>query len=355
MSPASKAGTKKGSKPKSATKAAPRKKAAGSAAAKGSKLKSTKAKTTKAKASKAAAPKATKATKATKAKATKAKAPKAKAKASKAAAPKAKAAKPAAPKAKAAAPKAKAAKPAAPKAAAPKAKAAKKSAPARKRRKVAPKVMLAGLLEKLERCYGAVNLPSETESTVEKAVYLVLREGGSQASTERAMRSLREDFVDWNDVRLSRPSELARLMSNSSKAVTIRRLVGRCERIREMLDQIYNDRNEVDLEFLLDEKPKGQIEYLEDIDDLGIHNAYALSQWLSGEEKLVLASPELCGVCQKFLITESAAVSKVRKELSDLLASGQSTAVQAHLNQLGDMDESDWPGSVKDYLKEFVG
>ena len=338
MSPASKAGTKKGSKPKSATKAAPRKKAAGSAAAKGSKLKSTKAKTTKAKASKAAAPKATKATKATKAKATKAKAPKAKAKASKAAAP-----------------KAKAAKPAAPKAAAPKAKAAKKSAPARKRRKVAPKVMLAGLLEKLERCYGAVNLPSETESTVEKAVYLVLREGGSQASTERAMRSLREDFVDWNDVRLSRPSELARLMSNSSKAVTIRRLVGRCERIREMLDQIYNDRNEVDLEFLLDEKPKGQIEYLEDIDDLGIHNAYALSQWLSGEEKLVLASPELCGVCQKFLITESAAVSKVRKELSDLLASGQSTAVQAHLNQLGDMDESDWPGSVKDYLKEFVG
>jgi hypothetical protein len=200
-----------------------------------------------------------------------------------------------------------------------------------------------------------VNLPSDTESTVEKAVYLVLREGGSQASTERAMRSLREDFVDWNDVRLSRPSELARLMSNSSKAVTIRRLVGRCERIREMLDQIYNDRNEVNLEFLLDEKPKGQIEYLEDIDDLGIHNAYALSQWLSGEEKLVLASPELCGVCSKFSITGSAAASKVRKELSDLLAEGQATAVQAHLNQLGDMDEPDWPGSVKEYLKEFVG
>ena len=76
---------------------------------------------------------------------------------------------------------------------------------------------------------------------------------------------------------------------------------------------------------------------------------------MSGEEKLVLASPELCGVCSKFSITGSTAVSKVRKELSDLLADGQATAVQAHLNQLGDMDEPDWPGSVKEYLKEFVG
>ncbi len=263
---------------------------------------------------------------------------------------------PAAPKGKkspakaAPAAKAAAAKPA-PKAAKPKAEPAKApSKPAAKRRKVNPKTMLAAVLEKLERAFGAVNLPDDTQSTVEKAVYLVLREGGSQASTERAMKSLREDFVDWNDVRLSRPSELSRLMSNSSKAATIRKLVERCERIREMLDQIYNDRNEVSLEFLADEKPKGQIEYLEDIDDLGLHNAYALSQWMSGEQKLVLVSPEMAQVCQTFGITESAAVAKVRKELSELLAPGQATAVQAHLNQLGDLDQPDWPGALKELL-----
>jgi endonuclease III len=319
MSPASKASTSKRSKATTSKKATTRKKSGGGATGKAAARSKTSSSKTKTKSAKATTTnKKAKAAKSTKAGKTASKST---------------------PKAKTA----------------PKSKSKAATVAPRKKRKQAPKAILAGLLEKLERAFGAVNLPADTESTVEKAVYLVLREGGSQASTERAMRSLREDFVDWNDVRLSRPSELARLMSNSSKAVMIRRLVGRCERIREMLDQIYNDRNEVNLEFLLDEKPKGQIEYLEDIDDLGIHNAYALAQWLSGDEKLVLVSPELCKVCQLFGITESAAMAKVRKELSDMLAPGQATAVQAHLNQLGDMDDPDWPGAVKEYLKEHAG
>ncbi len=227
---------------------------------------------------------------------------------------------------------------------------AKPAAKAPRKRKSSPKAKLTALLEKLERAYGVVNLPDETHSTVEKAVYLVLREGGSQASTERAMKSIHEDFVDWNDVRLSRPSELARLMSNSTKANVLNRLAPRCVRLREMLDQIYNDRNEVSLEFILDERAKGQLEYLEDLDDLGIHNAYALVQWLSGDDKLVLVSPEMAQVCKRFGITDSAAVTKVKKELGDLIDAGQAVAVQAHLNQLGSTEEADWPGALKELL-----
>ena len=38
-------------------------------------------------------------------------------------------------------------------------------------------------------------------------VYLVLREKGTESTTKRALKSLREDFVDWNEVRVSRAAE----------------------------------------------------------------------------------------------------------------------------------------------------
>jgi len=258
------------------------------------------------------------------------------------------AAKPAAAKA---APKKVAAK-AAPKKVAAKApaKATPKAKPEPKKRKISPKNRLAAVFEKLDRIFGAIVPPSDTDTIIEKAVYLVLRETGTEPTTVRAMKSLREEFVDWNEVRLSRPSEMARLMTNSVKSATIKRFVERCRRIREMLDQIYNDRNEVSLEFLLEEKPKAQVEYLEDLDDLGIHNSYALVQWLSGDEKLCLVSPEMAEVSETLGLTESAAMAKVKKELTALTGKDKLIQIQAHLNQLGDMERDEWPGALKELL-----
>ena len=79
---------------------------------------------------------------------------------------------------------------------------------------------------------------------MEKAVYLVLREGANTALAVKALTVLREQFIDWNDVRASRPSELARLISGSTKSAPQRRVLERCQRVRELIDQVYNDRNE---------------------------------------------------------------------------------------------------------------
>ena len=229
-------------------------------------------------------------------------------------------------------------------------KAKPKAKPEPKKRKISPKNRLAAVFEKLDRIFGAIVPPSDTDTIIEKAVYLVLRETGTEPTTVRAMKALREEFVDWNEVRLSRPSEMARLMTNSVKSATIKRFVERCRRIREMLDQIYNDRNEVSLEFLLEEKPKAQVEYLEDLDDLGIHNSYALVQWLSGDEKLCLVSPEMAEVSQTLGLTETAAMAKVKKELTALTGKDKLIQIQAHLNQLGDMERDEWPGALKELL-----
>lgn len=205
--------------------------------------------------------------------------------------------------------------------------------------------------EKLDRAFGPIFLP-ETETVLEKAAALVLREQGTELTTTKALESLRADFVDWNEVRLSRPSELARLMTGTSKVATLKRWHERAERLGEMIDQVYNDKNDPSWEFLLELKTKARFEYLEDVDDLGLHNAYALVQWLSGDDKkLVLVSSEMAQASQALGLTESAAVTKVKKELSDLAGDFEElVTLQAHLNQLGDMEKDEWPGALKELL-----
>jgi endonuclease III len=248
------------------------------------------------------------------------------------------------PAAKAAAPKKSAAKP--PKAApAPKAPPPPKRGP---RFRGGPKQRLAALLPKFDALFGSIQ-PPEGGTVLEKALYLVLREGGGDASATRGLQSLREGFIDWNEVRASRPTELALLMSAGGR--TQKRLLETSRRVKDLIDQVYGDRNEPSLEFLLEQKTKERLEYLEDLDDLGAHNAYALAQWLSGDDKLVAVSPNMAKAAHRLGLVDSAAVTKVRTSLSTLAHDVPSLIVlQAHLTQLGEMEETQWPSSLEEFL-----
>ncbi|MED5330057.1 MAG: hypothetical protein VX916_02070 [Planctomycetota bacterium] len=216
--------------------------------------------------------------------------------------------------------------------------------------KIVQERRLSGLLDRLDDLFGEVTMV-ETTSILEKAVYLIVREGDTPSATRRAMKSLMQDFVDWNEVRASRPSELARMMTGSSKAASHHRMVGRARRIKELLDQVYNDRNEADLDFVQEMKMQDQLEYLEDLDDLGIHNAYALLQWVLGTEKLVLPCSPAAKVALKTGVLKSAAVIKARKDLGELCPPSRYVALQAHLTELGELEEDDeFPAALQEYV-----
>ncbi|MFT7461670.1 MAG: hypothetical protein ACI9EF_000004 [Pseudohongiellaceae bacterium] len=224
------------------------------------------------------------------------------------------------------------------------------TAPAKPKRKRSSKVILAEARENLDRIYGPIALP-ETADILEKAVYLVLREGGTELTTTKAMKALKAEFVDWNEVRVSRSSELARLMSGTSKVAGIRRFHERSTRLREMIDQIYGDRNETSLEFLLEEKPKGQLEYLEDFDDLGLHNAYALVQWLHGKDDIVLVSAEMASAASMLGLIDTPAVTKAKKSLNEMCKNRiDRVTLVAHLNKLGDLEYKEWPSAMKEMM-----
>jgi endonuclease III len=245
------------------------------------------------------------------------------------------------PSTKAARPKARPArKPAAHKPATPK-------APRKPRFRGGPKQRLAAVVPRLDKHFGAV-LPPETSSVLEKAVYLVLRESGNEAG-HAALAALREGFIDWNEVRASRPTELAVVMSAGGRSA--KRQLEMSRRVKDLIDQIYGDRNETSLEFLLEQKTKERLEYLEDLDDLGLHNAYALAQWLSGEDKLVAVAPGLAKAAHALGLCDSAAVTKVRTALSALVKEPAAlVTLQAHLTQLGELEEDKWPPTLQEFL-----
>jgi endonuclease III len=216
-------------------------------------------------------------------------------------------------------------------------RAAKATSPARApRRTASPKTRMAKAFPRLEKVYGEIHLPVDTASVLEKAVFLVLREGGTNAGTARALKALRQDFADWNEVRASRPTELMRMLGGVRRASSMRRLEGRVRRIRDMLDQIYGERNDTSLEFLLDLKVKDRYEFLSELDDLGVHNAAGLVQWLSGEDKLVVVTPSMAKAAQKLGLCQSAAVARVRKEVSTLAGRERLVALATHLAQFGE-------------------
>ena len=79
-----------------------------------------------------------------------------------------------------------------------------------------------------------------------------------------------------------------------------------------------------------------------------LHHAYALVQWLSADDKLVAVAPSLAKAAHRLGCVDSAAVTKVRKELSGLADKNGLIAVQALLTQLGEIEEEQWPASLKE-------
>jgi hypothetical protein len=235
----------------------------------------------------------------------------------------------------------------------PAAKPAPPPKPAPRKLRGTPKSRLEKALPALDRAFGELGTP-ELSGVLERAIYLVVREGHPEAVTARYMASLKEHFIDWNEVRASRPTELARMLLGPGRVAvgTHKRLIERGRRVRELIEQVYGDRNEPSLEFLLEQKAKEQFEYLSDLDDLGVHNAVALVQWLSNDDKLVMVTPALATAAHGLGLTDSAAVTKVKKDLSALAPKETYVRLSAHLTQLGEAGEKveDWPAPVQELL-----
>jgi endonuclease-3 len=86
--------------------------------------------------------------------------------------------------------------------------------------------------------------PPEELKVLEQFLYAVCREGTTRAQADRAFRSLRERFFDWNEIRVSSPRELEEALANLPDAAT------RAQRLTNLLQEVFETTFSFDLESL---------------------------------------------------------------------------------------------------------
>jgi endonuclease-3 len=89
---------------------------------------------------------------------------------------------------------------------------------------------------------GARTPEPEPRPVLEQFLYAVCREGVTRELAERAFRSLREQFFDWNEVRVSSPRELAEALEGLPDAE------GRAQRVIDLLQEVFETTFSFDLE-----------------------------------------------------------------------------------------------------------
>ena len=116
---------------------------------------------------------------------------------------------------------------------------------------------LQALLTTLEKSYGKVH-PLEDEPPLDHAVYLLLRENWDYRKAARALRILQKEFVDWNEIRVSTAGELRSLLLPLGD----RDLDVKVEKLRTLLDNLYRERNRINLDFLMELETEAQQRFL---------------------------------------------------------------------------------------------
>ncbi len=116
--------------------------------------------------------------------------------------------------------------------------------------------------EKLKAYYtDKVEIPDR--NALDELVYNMLLVGASRDRAIEAFKALKEDFHDWNEVRVSMPFSIERAIkgvgSENLKAL----------RIVKILQSVYEDRSEVDLDFLEEMTPAAIKNYLGGMDGVG--------------------------------------------------------------------------------------
>ncbi len=118
--------------------------------------------------------------------------------------------------------------------------------------------------EKLKQAWAdEVEVPRR--KTLDELVFNLLLQGSSKERAERAFEALKEEFHDWNEVRVTLPSTIVEVI----KGVGLESL--KAMRLVKILQGIFEDRSEVDLEFLREMEPKAVSNYLGNMEGIGGH------------------------------------------------------------------------------------
>lgn len=188
------------------------------------------------------------------------------------------------------------------------------------------------ILKTLKSTYGGPDQLDEPRP-LEQLILLLLSQGVDVKKARTAMRRLRSEYVDWNEVRVTGVYELQGVL----KPLGTRRALARAQQLQELLDTVYNRFNKLNLDFLynpgsdpeLTRKKERFHGYLADRSP-----ALAAMMTIHGSQRSDLAvGAGIPKVVQRFgwIDGKSATVPKARKALQELVDEKERVGVQWRL------------------------
>jgi hypothetical protein len=114
-------------------------------------------------------------------------------------------------------------------------------------------------------------LPEDTPA-LERLMALVLQATGSYPVAARAVKALKESFINWNEVRVARGYEVSGVLA----AAGIGDAVARGELIQEYVRRVFGMQNHLDLDWLLDASSERREKLLSALQVVPMHARFVL-------------------------------------------------------------------------------
>jgi len=161
---------------------------------------------------------------------------------------------------------------------------------------------------------------AERLSVLEAVIYGVCHEGATRGDAEQAMSRFREQFFDWNEVRVSSIEEIQDVLTGPPDAEQ------RANRLRRFLRQLFEKKYGFDLDSLTKKSLKDSIKDLSDYEAMESDYVLAtvIQQALGGHAMPVDASIQR-GLVRLEVVDESADVHSIRSLLERAVPKNRGT------------------------------
>jgi hypothetical protein len=191
-----------------------------------------------------------------------------------------------------------------------------------------------GKLAPMEATITVSAAPGSPEpGVVDHALYVVLAKDQNPKKAAEAVQRLHSEFVDWNEVRLCEAFEFADLFADLLPGPD---LFARCERLKELINQIYQDQNKISLEFLREASPEERAKYLATLPALRPEEVFYVQVALTGFDQVVFHYGSARVVQRLGVVKRTGSPTQMVAQLEKLLAKRDLLLDQVALVWLGE-------------------
>jgi hypothetical protein len=174
-------------------------------------------------------------------------------------------------------------------------------------------------LDAAVEAYGGFDPMRESDGlgeVLDHAIFAALGREVPARKKEEAVRRLHTEFVDWNEVRLAEAFELEQLFSD---LVPVPDLFQRCERIKALINQVYQDQNKISLDHLREKSADERAKYLATLTPLSADQAFYVNLAVEGFDKVLFHYSSARVVQRLGIVKRTGSPSQMATQLEQLL------------------------------------